>query len=148
MNKSKIFGISASIIGIVLLAFAYIYLVKLEDCLCVQGLAKVESQQANIKYLKYIELILLVLAFVNLFFAYKKRLTPMISTIFFVLIIIMYIVFVMNVYKLYNNIPADCECALQWPRYYIYFQSILYTLTLLIIFISLFLTIYMRMIKK
>ncbi len=133
----------SSIIGIILLAFAYIYLVKMEDCLCVQGKAS-ENQGANITHLKYIELFLLVVALLNLFFSFKKRLSPLLSTIFFIIIIILYIIFVYNVHKLYNNIPPDCECALQWPRYVIYVQTLLYSLTLLLIFIGIFMNIYLR----
>ncbi len=135
-------AISASIIGIVLLYFAYTYLVKLEDCLCAQGLSKSGENKANITHLKYIELFLLVVALLNLFFAFKKRLTPLLSTIFFVVTIILYVIFVMNVYKLYRNMPSDCECALQWPRYYIYLQSLLYSITLLLIFVSIFVFFY------
>ncbi len=138
---NKLFAISASLIGIVLLYFAYVYLVKLESCLCVQGLAT-DSAKANITHLKYIELVLLVVALLNLFFAFKRKLSPLLSTIFFFIIMVLYIVFVMNVYKLYKNIPADCECALQWPRYFIYLQSLLYTITLLLVFVSIFMIIY------
>jgi hypothetical protein len=138
----NILAISASIIGIVLLYFAYTYLVKIEDCLCAQGLSKSEENKANITHLKYIELFLLVVALLNLFFAFKKQLTPLLSTIFFIVTIILYVIFVMNVYKLYRNIPNDCECALQWPRYYIYIQSLLFSITLLLVFITIFLYIY------
>lgn len=142
MNIKIKISVIASIIGIVLLAYAYFYLVKLEDCLCVQGLAK--GNQANLIHLKYIELFLLVIALLNFFFAFKKKLSPLLSTIFFIIIIILYIVFVMNVVKLYNNMPADCECALQWPRYFIYIQSLLYSITLLLIFIGIFITVYKK----
>ena len=138
----NILTMSASIIGIVLLYFAYTYLVKLENCLCVQGMKKSDENKANITHLKYIELFLLVVALVNLFFAFKRRLNPLTSTIFFFIIIILYVIFVMNVYKLYNNIPRDCECALQWPRYFIYLQSLLYSITLLLIFIGIFMIMY------
>ncbi len=138
----NILAISASIIGIILLYFAYTYLVKLEDCLCVQGLSKSDENKANITHLKYIELFLLVVALLNLLFAFKKKLTPLLSTFFFIIIIILYIIFVYNVIKLYRNIPADCECALQWPRYYIYFQALLYSIILLLVFIIIFMIIY------
>ncbi len=138
-----------SIIGLILLYFAYNYLVKLESCLCAQGLAT-EDNKANISYLKYIELLLLVIGLLNLFFAFKKLLTPLLSTIYFVIIIVLYVIFVLNVYKLYKNMPSDCECALKWPRYYIYLQTIVFTFTLLIIFLSILLVIYnsQRMMKN
>lgn len=138
----NVLTISASIIGIVLLYFAYIYLIKLEDCLCVQGLAKSEENKANITHLKYIEFVLLVVALLNLLFAFKKQLTPMSSTIFFFIIITLYIIFVYNIIKLYNNMPLDCECALQWPRYFIYLQTLLYLLTLIFIFVGIFMFVY------
>ncbi len=138
----NILAISASIIGIVLLYFAYTYLVKLENCLCAQGLTNVEENKANITHLKYIELVLLVVALLNLFFAFKRKLSPLLSTIFFFIIIILYSIFILNVFKLFKNMPADCECALQWPRYFIYLQSLLYTITLLLIFVSIFIFVY------
>lgn len=140
-NVSKNLMIISSIIGIVLLYFAYNYLVKLEDCLCVQGIAN-ENQKSNITHLKYIELFLLVIALLNLFIAFKKKLSPIASTIFFFIIILLYLIFVYNVMKLYNNIPSNCECALQWPRYFIYLQSLLYSLTLLLIFVGIFTFVY------
>ena len=137
----NILAVSASIIGIVLLYFAYTYLVKLENCLCAQGSVS-DEYKANINHLKYIELVLLIVALLNLFFAFKRKLTPLLSTIFFFIIIILYSIFVLNVFKLFRNMPADCECALQWPRYFIYLQSILYLITLLLIFISIFIFMY------
>ncbi len=138
----NILAISASIIGIVLLYFAYTYLVKLESCLCAQGLTNVEENKAHITHLKYIELVLLIVALLNLFFAFKRKLSPLLSTIFFFIIIVLYGVFILNVFKLFRNMPADCECALQWPRYFIYLQSLLYTITLLLIFVSIFIFVY------
>ncbi len=138
----NILAISASIIGIVLLYFAYTYLVKLENCLCAQGLTNVEENKSNITHLKYIELVLLIVALLNLFFAFKRKLSPLLSTIFFFIIIILYSIFILNVFKLFKNMPADCECALQWPRYFIYLQSLLYTITLLLIFVSIFIFVY------
>ena len=143
MNIKIKISVIASIIGIVLLAYAYFYLVKLEDCLCVQGLVS-EDNKARIDYLKYIELFLLIVALLNLFFSFKKRLSPLLSTLFFIIIITLYIIFIYNVHKLYNSIPADCECALQWPRYVIYVQTLLYSLTLLLIFVGIFMNIYLR----
>lgn len=139
---SKSLMITGSVIGIILLYFAYNYLVKLEDCLCAQGLVKSDENKANITHLKYIELFLLIVALLNLFIAFKKKLSPILSTIFFFIIIVLYVVFVYNVIKLYNNIPADCECALQWPRYFIYLQSLLYSLTLLLVFVGIFMFVY------
>ncbi len=145
---NKLLTISGSLVGIVLLTFAYYYLIKLEDCLCVQGL-DTKGNKSNITYLKYIELFLLVVALLNFFFAFKRKLSPLLSTLFFIIIILLYVVFVMNVVKLYNNMPADCECALQWPRYFIYLQSLLYSITLLLLFIGIFIIVYKkRYIKK
>lgn len=139
----------ASIIGIILLYFAYNYLVKLESCLCAQGLAN-EENKANITHLKYIELLLLIVALLNLLFAFNKLLNPLLSTVYFVLIIILYMVFILNAYRLYKNMPNDCECALKWPRYYIYIQTLVFSFTLLLIFSLIFLIIYksQKMIKK
>jgi hypothetical protein len=138
----------ALIIGIVLIYFAYDYLRKLEDCMCAQGMFQSEDRRADITKLKYIELLLLVIALANFFFAFKNKLTPLLSTIFFFFMIIVYIMFIMNVVKLYNNIPTDCECAIQWPRYYIYLQSILMTFVLITFFIAIFLFVYGAKVMK
>ncbi len=138
----------AIIIGIVLIYFAYDYLRKLEDCMCAQGMFQSEDRKADITKLKYIELLLLVIALANFLFAFKNKLSPLLSTIFFFFMLAIYIVFVMNVVKLYNNMPPDCECALQWPRYYIYIQSILMTLTLITFFVAIFVFVYASKVMK
>ncbi len=138
----------AIIIGIVLIYFAYDYLRKLEDCMCAQGMFQSEDRKADITKLKYIELLLLVIALANFLFAFKNKLSPLLSAIFFFFMLAIYIVFVMNVVKLYNNMPADCECALQWPRYYIYIQSILMTLTLITFFVAIFVFVYASKVMK
>lgn len=131
----------ASIIGIALLYFAYDYLHKLESCMCAQGMAD-EEHRADITKLKYIELLLLVIAIANLLLAFNRSLTPFLSTLFFFFMIVVYAIFVMNVVKLYRNMPSTCECALKWPRYYIYLQTLLMTLVLLTFFMAIFVFVY------
>jgi hypothetical protein len=138
----------AVIIGIVLIYFAYDYLRKLENCMCAQGMFQSEDRKADITKLKYIELLLLVIALANFFFAFKNKLSPLLSTIFFFFMLAVYIIFIMNVVKLYNNMPSDCECAIQWPRYYIYLQSILMTLTLITFFVAIFVFVYASKVMK
>lgn len=130
-------AIVSFIIVIILLYFAYDYLNKLESCMCAQGYS-VNQIKANIRHLKYIEMFLIILATLNFFFAFRENLSPMISTIFFFVMIGVYVYFVMNVYNLYKNMPNDCGCALKWPRYFLYIQTLLYTFALLTFFVSIF----------
>jgi hypothetical protein len=147
----KFVGLSVPvIIGALLIYFAYDYLRKLEECMCAQGKVLSEEHKANIHYLKQIELLLLILLFVNLLFAFQSRLTPLLSTLFFFAILVVYAVFVKNVYQLYQNLPSDCDCALKWPRFYIYLQAILMTLVLLTFVMAILLMVYssQRMVLK
>jgi hypothetical protein len=130
------------IVGVVLIAFAIHYLQKLEECLCAQGKAVSAEQKANLQHLKRIEILLLILLFANLLFAFRSRLTPFLTTLFVFVILAVYALFVMNVYKLYNSMPSDCECALKWPRFYIYFQAIMMSVVLLTFVIAIFLIFY------
>ncbi len=135
-------SIIGSIIGIALLYFAYDYLRKLEDCMCAQGVANAEENKADIQKLKYIELLLLVIAILNLIFSLNTVFSPLIATFFTIAIVVIYVFFVMNVYRLYRNMPSDCECALKWPRYYLYIQALLMTMVLIVIFIMIFTIFY------
>ena len=134
--------IISALVGVILIGFAIHYLQKLEECLCAQVKAVSEEQKANLQHLKRIEILLLILLFANLLFAFQSRLTPLLSTLFFFVILAVYVIFVMNVYKLYQSMPSDCECALKWPRFYIYLQALIMTAILLTFVVSIILIYY------
>lgn len=126
MNIPKLI---AFLISLIVLYFAYDYLVKLEDCVCAQQLGVVS--QADIKKLKYIELFMIVLLFLNYFIAFQKRLSIGIATLFTLLMIAVYVYFVVHVHRLYMNMPDTCDCSMKFPRYILYVQAILMSLALL-----------------
>ncbi len=139
--------IISALVGVILIGFAIHYLQKLEECLCAQGKAVSEEQKANLQHLKRIEILLLILLFANLLFAFQSRLTPLLSTLFFFVIVAVYVIFVMNVYKLYQSMPSDCECALKWPRFYIYLQALIMTAILLTFVVAILLMVYSAALK-
>jgi hypothetical protein len=140
--------IISTLVGVILIGFAIHYLQKLEECLCAQGKAVLEEQKANLQHLKRIEILLLILLFTNSLFAFQSRLTPLLSTLFFFVILAVYVIFVMNVYKLYQSMPSDCECALKWPRFYIYLQALIMTAVLITFVVAILLMVYSAASKK
>lgn len=139
MDYSLIF----SIIAIVLLYFAYQYLVQLESCLCAQASAD-GNAQSDLQMLKYAELFLIIIMVLAILGLYGKvlRSSVLVALIFAIGIIAVYIIVMIHVYRLYNNMPADCECAIKWPRYVLYVQWISYTLAILSFVISFIISFY------
>jgi hypothetical protein len=132
-----------SVIGIVILYFAYQYLVHLESCLCAQASADGKAQ-ADLKMLKYVELFLIVILVLGILGIYGKVLSSslLVAMIMGIAIIAVYIIVMIHVYRLYNNMPADCECAIKWPRYVLYVQWVMYTLAVISFVISFIIGFY------
>ncbi len=139
MDYSLIF----SIIAVVLLYFAYQYLVQLESCLCAQASAD-GNAQSDLQMLKYTELFLIVIMVLSIVGVYSKivRLSPLIVIIMAIAIIAVYVIVMIHVYRLYNNMPADCECAIKWPRYVLYVQWVSYTLAIVSMVIGFVFALY------
>ncbi len=131
-SKTTLTIISLIVLG--LLGATYHYLTKLESCACVNGTEK--ENVADLQKLRYIELFFIainIIGLINIYVAYQinnKTLMYYGSLIYGILIIIIYVYLVMHVLRLYKNMPNDCECALKWPRYYLYLQAFIASISL------------------
>ncbi len=153
---NKMYMTIFSLIVLGLLASTYHYLTKLESCACVNGTEKITV--ADLQKLRYIELFFIainVIGLINLYIGYQinnKALMYYGSIIYGILIIIIYVYLVIHVLRLHKNMPNDCECALKWPRYYLYLQAFLASITLFFmlfaIIISLFVFAKLATMKK
>ncbi len=143
-NKMNMVIFSLIILG--LLAATYHYLTKLESCACVHGQEKVSV--ADIQKLRYIELFFIAVAvfgLINIFVGYQlqnKMLVSILSVVYSFVLIVIYVFLVMHVLRLYKNMPNDCECALKWPRYYLYLQAFTSALALFFMLLALIISIF------
>ena len=143
-NKMYIVIFSLIILG--LLGTTYHYLTKLESCACVQGVEKISV--ADIKKLRYIELFFIAISIIglmNIFVGYQlqnKMLVSILSIIYSLLLIVIYIFLVIHVLRLYKNIPNDCECALNWPRYYLYLQAFTSAIALFFMLLAIIISVF------
>ncbi len=143
---NKIYMTIFSLIILGLLGSTYHYLTKLESCACVNGSEKVTV--ADLQKLRYIELFFIavnVIGLINLYIGYQinnKALMYYGSIIYGILIIAIYIYLVMHVLRLYKNMPNDCECALKWPRYYLYLQAFIASITLFFMLFAIIFSIF------
>lgn len=148
-QSSKIFIIIVSIIGLALLCATYHYLTKLESCACIHGTKIGENiSVADIEKLRYIELFFIVIAvigLINIFVGYQlqnKMLVSILSVVYSLLLIVIYVFLVIHVLRLYKNMPNDCECALKWPRYYLYIQAFISAIALFFILLAIIVSIF------
>lgn len=136
MNTPKII---AFLISIVLLYFAYDYLRKLEDCVCTQQMGVVAP--ADLETLKYIELLMIILLVLNFFIAFQRTIPIFFATLLAILLLALYVYFVIHVRRLYMNMPDTCDCSMKFPRYILYVQAILMTVSIVMWVVVFFMTI-------
>ncbi len=135
-----------SFIVLGLLGATYHYLTKLESCACVNGSEKVTV--ADLQKLRYIELFFIainVIGLINIYVGYQMNNKAFMyygSIIYGILIIAIYIYLVIHVLRLYKNMPNDCECALKWPRYYLYLQAFIASITLFFMLFAILISIF------
>ncbi len=154
-SKNVLFtSIIISVIGIALLSYLFYYLHNLQKCDCFQDENKNNEYTANINYLMIIEGILIIMksiiliSLVSWYITLDKQNAGSNSsgknTMIYLLIILyllIYGLFVYNVYKLNKNINHDCECAKHPIRFILYLQAIgmiIYILLLIYLGLSLF----------
>jgi hypothetical protein len=119
-----------SIIGLILVYLAYVYLRNLSDCSCVN--------QIYVERLKNIEALILTLSVVSLITSViiSVFMTDLYGTIvqfkkyilfgFSLLALFMLVVYAYFVYDAYmfsSTMSVPCVCANGWQKYYIYFQA-------------------------
>jgi hypothetical protein len=128
----------SSIIGLILVYLAYVYLRNLSDCSCVN--------QIFVERLKNIEALILTLSVVSLITSviisifmtdlygsiekFKKYILFGFSLLALFMIVV-YSYFVYDTYMFSSTMSVPCVCANGWQKYYIYFQAITMVLIIL-----------------
>jgi hypothetical protein len=123
---------------LVLQIFTYYYLFKLNSCTCAQSLGT--TTLANIKYLEYIFLFFIVVSIINLLYVFGVK-SPSIlfinyAMVYALILLVIHIILIVHTYRLYRNMPESCDCAIQWPRYYLYLTTIIASINVLLFIIS------------
>jgi hypothetical protein len=125
-----------SIIGIVLLYFAYAYLKGLKTCKCVNDTyaTRLKNLEAIMLGLNVIILCFAILSYFHLFNALDKIKQSILKIIALggITMVIYHAFFLYNGYNFWNTLPKKCECADKWEKYYVYFQTIISFLIILI----------------
>ena len=120
----------SSIIGLILVYLAYVYLRNLSDCSCVN--------QIFVERLKNIEALILTLSLVSLITSviigvfmtdlygsiekFKKYILFG-FTLLALFMLVVYAYFVYDTYMFSSTMGVPCTCANGWQKYYIYFQA-------------------------
>ena len=122
----------SSIIGLILVYFAYLYLRSLSNCSCVN--------QIYVERLKTIETIIMSLSVISIItsLAIKLFMGDLESkikgytnyilygfVIFTLIMIVIYTYFIYDTYMFSSTMSIPCKCADGWQKYYIYFQAIM-----------------------
>lgn len=125
----------SSIAGIVLLYFAYSYLQGLKTCKCANDLyvTRLKNLEAILLGLSVILFAVSLLSSFHLFNVLDKikQHVLKIALLGGITMLVYYSYFVYNGYEFWKTLPDKCECADKWQKYYIYLQSIVYFLILL-----------------
>jgi hypothetical protein len=127
-----------SIIGLILVYLAYVYLRNLSDCSCVN--------QIYVERLKNIEALILTLSLVSLITSiiigvfmsdlygsiekFKKYILFGFSLLALFMIVV-YSYFIYDAYMFSSTMGVPCTCANGWQKYYIYFQATVMVLIVL-----------------
>ena len=125
-----------SIITIVILYFAYSYLDGLKTCSCASDLyaTRLKNLESILLGLNVIIFCFAILSSFHLFNALDKIKQHILKIAMLggITMLIYYAFFVYSGYGFWKNLPAKCECADKWPKYYIYLQTIVYFVILLL----------------
>lgn len=115
------------IIILILQIITYYYIRKLNSCDCAQALGK--TDKANIQYLEYIFLFFIIVSIINILYIFGVKSPSYLfmnyAMIYTILLVIIHVFLIVHTYRLYRNMPNDCDCALKWPRYYLYVTTII-----------------------
>lgn len=120
-----------TMIVIFLLYYVYKYLNELENVECAIRYRK------DIETLKIQEMFLIILnVFTLLVSIFDIKITEKLSLwvmiLLFMFNMIFLLVFIINVYKLYNKMPKNCDKFNKYPRYILYVQSLVYLIAVLL----------------
>lgn len=126
----------STIISIVLLYSAYAYLKTLKTCKCANDLyatrlKKLESILLGLNIFILLFAILGSFKILNILGTFKKHFLK-IAMLGGITMLIYSLFFIYNGYEFWRTLPVTCACADKWQKYYIYFQTIVYFLIVLL----------------
>jgi len=126
----------SSIITIVLLYLAYAYLKGLKTCSCANDtyVTRLKNLEAILLGLNIIIFCFAILSSFHLFSALDKIKQHILKIAMLggITMLIYHVFFVYNGYNFWKTLPAKCDCADKWEKYYIYLQTLLMFVALLV----------------
>lgn len=125
-----------TIITIVILYFIYAYLKGLKSCTCANDLYATRLKNLEGILLGF-NVFLFCFAILSSFHLFNsldkiKHHILKIAMLGGVTMLIYYAFFVYNGYNFWLSLPAKCDCADKWQKYYIYLQTIVYLVILVL----------------
>jgi hypothetical protein len=126
----------STLIGIILLYFAYAYLKNLKNCNCVNSTYTTRLKNLEVVFLVINSIFFLFSIFGSLHVlgaALEKIKNHIFKLIMFggISMLLLYSYFVYTGYKFWHTMQDNCACANGWQKYYIYLQTIVLFLILL-----------------
>jgi hypothetical protein len=127
--------ILSNILTIIVFYFIYYYLKGLRTCPCVNQLyaGNLEKVQEIFLGLNALMLILTSLLHFNILPMFKQFEKHLFKALILsgVVMLVFYTYIVYNTYYFYSTMGAHCECANKWEKYYLYYDAIIISFTLL-----------------
>lgn len=124
-----------NIITIIVFYFIYYYLKGLRTCPCVNQLyaGNLEKVQEIFLGLNALMLILTSLLHFNILPMFKQFEKHLFKALILsgIVMLLFYTYIVYNTYYFYSTMGANCECANKWEKYYLYYDAIIISFTLL-----------------
>jgi len=125
----------SSLIGIILLYFAYAYLKNLKNCNCVNSIytTRLKNLEAVILVINSIFFLFSIFGSLHLLGALEKIKNHIFKLIMLggISMLLFYSYFVYTGYEFWHTMQEKCNCADGWQKYYIYLQTIVFFLILL-----------------
>jgi hypothetical protein len=122
----------SSLIGIILLYFAYAYLKNLKTCDCVNSTYTTRLKNLEVVFLVINSIIFLfsIFGYLHILGALEKIKNHIFKLIMLggITMLLVYSYFVYTGYNFWNTMQAKCTCAEGWQKYYIYLQTIVFFL--------------------
>ena len=128
----------SSIIGLILVYLAYVYLRNLSDCSCVnqifvERLKNIEALILTLSLVSLITSIIIGVFMTDLYGSIEKFKKYILFgfTLLALFMLVVYAYFVYDTYMFSSTMGVPCVCANGWQKYYIYFQAITMVLIIL-----------------
>ena len=127
-----------SIIGLILVYLAYVYLRNLSDCSCVnqifvERLKNIEALILTLSLVSLITSVIIGIFMTDLYGSIEKFKKYILFgfTLLALFMLVVYAYFVYDTYMFSSTMGVPCACANGWQKYYIYFQACVMVLIVL-----------------